>query len=96
MILDAGVAPEFRDNVVEFNAEQMAGFEASLRHVDDLCGASATCPLREAGVVATLDELMARLNASPVTSSQGPVLTGDRLRNVIADLLYEDTGNRRS
>jgi pimeloyl-ACP methyl ester carboxylesterase len=91
MILDAGVMPEFRDSIVEFNAEQMAGFEASFQHVDDLCSASATCPLRDAGVVATLDAVMARLNAAPVTSSSGAVLTGDLVRNVVADLLYVDT-----
>lgn len=90
MILDAGVMPEFRDSIVEFNAEQMAGFEASFQHVDDLCSASATCVLRDAGVVATLDEVMARLNAEPVTSSSGLVLTGDLVRNVVADLLYSD------
>jgi pimeloyl-ACP methyl ester carboxylesterase len=90
MILDSNVAPEFRDNYVEFNSEQAAAFELVFQHIDDLCAKNASCRLHDTGVVRALDELMARLAAHPVTSPGGIVLTDVEVRNVVADALYSE------
>jgi pimeloyl-ACP methyl ester carboxylesterase len=90
MILDSSVAPEFRDNYVEFNAQQMAAFELVFQHIDDLCAKNASCRLHDTGVVHALDELMARLAAAPVTGPGGVVLTDVVVRNVVATMLYSE------
>ncbi len=92
MLLDAAFPPEFHDNLVEFLSEQAAAFELVFQHVDQLCAADATCPLHDAGVVRTFDQLRARLAADPVTSPRGQVLTDVELRNVVADSLYGESG----
>jgi pimeloyl-ACP methyl ester carboxylesterase len=90
MILDSAVAPEFRDNYVEFNSEQAAAFELVFQHIDSLCAENVSCRLHDIGVVRALDELMARLAAHPVTSPGGVVLTDVEVRNVVANLLYSE------
>jgi pimeloyl-ACP methyl ester carboxylesterase len=91
MALDAGFEPDFRDSYVESTAAQMASFEMELQRVDVLCRRDAACRLREKGVVATFDQLYARLNAEPVTTPQGRVLTGRSLVSVVYSLLYRET-----
>src|SRR5262249_37693132 len=46
MVLDGGLAPEFRDYLVEEAAEQASGYESTFRHIDQLCQADPQCVLR--------------------------------------------------
>ena len=87
MILDAGVAPEFYDNLVEFAAEQTISFELTLHRLDRLCRQAPACRLRDTGVAAALDAVKAQLNAAPVTSPAGVVLDGDKVADIVASLL---------
>jgi pimeloyl-ACP methyl ester carboxylesterase len=91
MALDAGIAPVFRDFYVESTANQLAAFEMELQRVDVLCRRDAACRLREQGVVAALDQLMAKLNAEPFTTPDGVVITGNSARSVVYTLLYRES-----
>ena len=87
LLLDAGVQPHFRDGRVEFRGEQSASFEAAFQRVDQLCRADAACKLRDVGLVAAQDELLARLAAQPLLSPSGRVLNPRSQRVVIAAML---------
>jgi pimeloyl-ACP methyl ester carboxylesterase len=91
MALDGAIEPSFRDSYVEFSLAQMQGFEQELQRVDVLCRRDAACRLREQGVVTTLDQLVAKLNAEPFTTPEGVVLTGRSAINVVYTLLYRET-----
>jgi hypothetical protein len=91
-VLDAGEPPEFRDNWIEFLAEQAVAFEMALQRLDQICRADLACPLQDSGVVNALETLMTRLNAQPAPLPDGTTLTGDDVRNVVADLLYVEPG----
>lgn len=88
-LLDAGVAPEFRDSYLEFAEEQSASFERVLHYIDVLCQSDAACPLAQSGVVAAVDTLIARLDASPAKSGD-LVVDGDTVRDVVSFALYRE------
>ena len=88
-LLDAGIAPDFRDSYLEFTEEQTASFERVLRHVDLLCRSDAACPLAKSGVVMAVDTLIERLEASPVTAGE-IVVSGDTVREVVSFALYRE------
>jgi pimeloyl-ACP methyl ester carboxylesterase len=90
MLLDSGVMPEFRDSLVEFAAEQTLSFELTLHRLDQLCRKDAACRLRGGGVVGAIDELVARLDAAPVTGPNGERLDGDQLKRIVTSLLQFD------
>lgn len=90
LLLDAGIAPEFRDGLTEFVVTQTDAFEFALQHIDTLCRDSSTCPLREQGVIATFDAVRALLKRSPAQSESGLLLDDVTARNVVADLLYAE------
>ncbi|HEY8462381.1 MAG TPA: alpha/beta hydrolase [Blastocatellia bacterium] len=88
MALDAAMAPEFRDSLVEFWAEHSAAFELAFRRLDNACRRDPACRLRETGVVSAFDAVTARLKAEPVTYGDGALLTDIEARNVVGELLY--------
>lgn len=90
MLLDSGVAPEFRDSYVEFVEEQTAAMERVLHYIDALCRSDSACPLASSGVVAAVDTLIARLDAKPVSAPEGQTLTGDTIRDVVSFRLYSE------
>jgi pimeloyl-ACP methyl ester carboxylesterase len=94
MLLDGGIAPEFRDNLVEMLSEYSGGFELSFQHVDALCRRDPQCALADVGLVATFDEVAARLKAAPVTSPDGRVLTAGLMSDLVGRLLGSE-GNYR-
>lgn len=87
MVLDGVRAPETRDYVMETISETFASTELALHRVDQLCRASATCLLRTAGVVATMDKVLARLRAAPVVYPDGRVLDVPAFRGLIDEAL---------
>jgi pimeloyl-ACP methyl ester carboxylesterase len=87
MLLDAGMTPDFTDSRLEFRAAQALSFETVFQRLDQLCKEDTVCKLRSVGVVATVEELTARLNAAPVTSASGAVLNGAALRITLDRLL---------
>jgi pimeloyl-ACP methyl ester carboxylesterase len=88
-LLDAGIAPEFRDSYLEFTEEQAASMERVLRHIDVLCRSDAACPLEKTGVVAAVDALIERLDASPRTVGESTV-SGTTVRDVVIYALYRE------
>jgi pimeloyl-ACP methyl ester carboxylesterase len=90
MTLDAGVAPEFRDSLVEFWSEHSAAFEVAFRRLDNLCRRDSACRLSETGLPAAFDAVTAKLKAEPVTSGDGVLLTDVEARNLVGELLYFD------
>lgn len=96
MVLDAALPPEwFGDFLVGLRNEGAAAAERTLRRIDQLCRADAACPLRNLGVIRTLDQVVARLNAHPVSSADGDVtLDGTAVLNaaVNANFYDETTG----
>ena len=90
MLLDAGVAPEFRDSLVEFWSEHSAGFEVAFRHLDQRCRRDVACRLKETGVIAAFDAVSAKLKVEPVTSDDGVVITDTEVRNVVGELMYSE------
>lgn len=90
MVLDANAAPAWLgDYLLELDGEGSAGAELALRRLDQLCRADAACPLRVAGVAATLDRLVDRYNRAPVFVDGG-VIDGDVIRGQIFGLLYNE------
>lgn len=87
LLLDAGMQPHFRDGRIEFRSEQAASFEAAFHRLDQLCRADAACKLRDKGLLAAQDELLAQLAARPITSPSGRVLHPASERAVIAAML---------
>jgi pimeloyl-ACP methyl ester carboxylesterase len=87
MLLDGGVSPDFSDALVEFRSEQALSFETVFQHLDQRCKADPACKLRNAGVSTTMEELLARLSAAPVTSGSGVVLSAGSLRRIVGRLL---------
>lgn len=87
MMLDGGVAPEFRDYFVEMWSEFSTAFELSFQRLGQLCSRDSACRLRDTGVVAAFDEVAARLKAEPVTSPNGIVLNDGKVVDVVATLL---------
>jgi pimeloyl-ACP methyl ester carboxylesterase len=90
MILDSGVKPNFRDSSVEFHSEQFSSFEQTLHRLDHVCRKDAACLLRDDGVVATLDALLARLRVTPVRAPDGAVLDAANLQGIVTSLLQFD------
>lgn len=90
MVLDGVRAPETRDYVMETISETLAGPELALHRVDQLCRASATCLLRNAGVVATMDQALARLRAAPFVFPNGRVLDASLFQSLIDDALINE------
>lgn len=91
MMLDGGVAPEFRDSFVEIWTEYAAGFELSLHRLDQLCRRDADCRLQSTGVVASLDQVTARLAEKPVVSPNGVTLTDRSVRGIVSNLLFSES-----
>jgi pimeloyl-ACP methyl ester carboxylesterase len=90
MTLDANTPPAwFDDYLVELDVEGSSGAEAALQRIDQLCGASASCALRTAGVVATFDRVVARLNANPVPAPGG-VINGFSATIVVFSAMYSE------
>ena len=87
-MLDAGVAPEMRDGLVEFWSEYATAFEFAFQHLDQLCRRDPACRLHEEGVVAAFDEIVARVGQQPVTSPEGVQLTAGKVRNIVGEFLY--------
>jgi pimeloyl-ACP methyl ester carboxylesterase len=87
MLLDGGIAPEFRDFSVESWSEYSRGFEMTLQRLDQLCRRDPDCRLRDTGAVAAMDELLARLAANPVAAPNGGVLTAGRVQGIMATLI---------
>jgi pimeloyl-ACP methyl ester carboxylesterase len=90
MVLDGVRAPETRDYVRETISETLASSEMALHRVDQLCRASATCLLRNAGVVATMDKVLARLRAAPVVFADRRVLDAPQWQSLIDSALVNE------
>lgn len=90
MVLDGVRAPETRDYVMETMSETLAGSELALHRVDQLCRASSTCLLRTAGVLATMDQVLARLRAAPFPFPDGRVLDAARFQSLIDGALGDE------
>lgn len=90
MVLDGVRAPETRDYVLETISETLAGSELALHRIDQLCRASSSCLLRTAGVIATMDQVLARLRASPFTFPDGRVLDAARFQSLIDGALADE------
>ena len=90
MVLDGNVTPAwFSDYLLELDADGSAGAELALRRIDQLCSAAADCPLNAAGVLATYDRVVDRLNRNPVAVPAG-VITGASVTNRVFPLLYQE------
>lgn len=90
MVLDANVPPAWLgDYLLELDHEGSISAEVTLRRLDTLCRADAACPLRQAGVIATLERVAARLDASPVLVDGG-IIDGDVVRGQTFGLLYNE------
>jgi pimeloyl-ACP methyl ester carboxylesterase len=90
MVLDGNVPPTwFGDYLLELDADGSAGAELALRRLDQLCRAADDCPLKTAGVVATYDRVVDRLNRDPIVV-EGGVITGESVRQVVFSLLYQE------
>ncbi len=90
MVLDGVRAPETRDYVMETISETFAGTELALHRLDTLCRESTTCLLRNAGVVATMDKVLARLRAAPVVFADGRVLDAAVFQGLIDTTLQTE------
>jgi pimeloyl-ACP methyl ester carboxylesterase len=90
MVLDGNATPAwFSDYLIELDADGSAGAELALRQLDRLCRGNASCPLRSAGVVATYDRLVERLNRNPVQVGQA-VITGQSVTFLVFGALYNE------
>jgi pimeloyl-ACP methyl ester carboxylesterase len=89
MLLDASMPAEYRDYFVEYAMEQGTSIDLTLQRVDELCRKDPACALRDTGVVAAFDEVIAQLDDSPVTSDD-VVLTGDSATFIVDLLLQEE------
>lgn len=87
MILDAGFSPDFRDSLVEFASQQAISFETTFHRLDQLCRKDPACRLRETGVAAAMDAVLAKLKDEPITSPEGVVLDVDHVQDIVASLL---------
>ncbi|HRC57182.1 MAG TPA: alpha/beta hydrolase, partial [Kofleriaceae bacterium] len=91
MVLDGNVPPQwFGDYLLELDAEGSAGAELALQSLDQRCRADAACPLRAAGVVATFDRVVARLDANPV-AVEGGIIDGSVIRGGLFSALYAES-----
>lgn len=90
MVLDAGIAPEHRDNLTELASEQTFSYELAFQRLDQMCQDDPACRLRETGVTPAFDTVAARLKAEPVTSPEGAVLTSVGLSDVVATFLTSE------
>ncbi len=90
MVLDGIRAPETRDYVMETVSETVASGELAFHHLDRLCRASPTCLLRTAGVVNTMDKVLARLQAAPVVFPDGRVLDATRFKGLVSGFLQNE------
>ena len=82
MLIDSTVAPEFRDYAIERWSEESASYDLALQRVDQLCRQDASCPLRETGVVAAFDTVLAGLLTEPVTAPNGMTFTARDLSDI--------------
>jgi hypothetical protein len=90
MVLDGDTPPTwFSDYLLEIDADGSAGAELALRRIDQLCRAAADCPLRTAGVVATFDRVVDRLNRNPVIVGDAAI-TGQSVISVVFPALYSE------
>ncbi len=89
-LLDAGIAPETHDGLVEFWSEYATAFEFAFQHLDRLCRGDSNCPLQETGLVPVFDQVIARLKQAPVTSPEGVELTDTAAINVVGEFLYTE------
>jgi len=90
MVLDADAPPTwFSDYLVEIDADGAAGAELALRRLDQLCRAAADCPLRTAGVVATFDRVVDRLDRNPVIVGDAAI-TGQSVISLVFPALYAE------
>jgi pimeloyl-ACP methyl ester carboxylesterase len=87
MLLDGGIAPQFRDFNVESWSIYSQGFELAFQRLDQLCRRDAGCRLQASGAVAAMDDVLARLAAAPVTAPSGALLTAGRLQSIMALLM---------
>ncbi len=91
MALDAAVSPTFVDALTERSRDSAAASEQALARLDRLCREDAACPLRSAGIVATLEAVSARLDVNPASIGAGqPPLTGDDVRFLTMGLLFNE------
>ncbi len=90
MLLDGGIAPEFRDFFIEFWSEYSQGFELAFQRLDQLCRRDAGCRLRESGPVAVMDDVLARLAAAPVGGPNGVLFTAAHLQGIMAALIQSE------
>jgi pimeloyl-ACP methyl ester carboxylesterase len=92
MVLDSALPPEwFGDFLVGLRNEGAAAGERTLRRIDRLCRADAMCPLRQQGVIRTLDKVVARLDAHPAPSADGAViLDGTAVLNLAVNATFYD------
>ena len=91
MMLDGAIPPDFRDYLVEDWAGMSAAFETSFQRLDQFCRRDPACALATVGVVATFDEVAARLAAAPLSSPTGALLTKGALQDVVATLIDFET-----
>jgi pimeloyl-ACP methyl ester carboxylesterase len=91
MMLDGAIPPDFRDYLMEDWAEMSGAFETSFQRLDQLCRRDPACALASMGVVATFDEIAARLAAAPVSSPTGALLTKGVFQAVVAALIDFET-----
>jgi len=88
-LLDAGIAPEFRNSYLEYTEEQAASMERVLHYIDALCRSDAACPLAKTGVVAAVDTLIERLDTWPRTLGESTV-NGATVRDAVVYALYRE------
>lgn len=75
MVLDSALPAEwYSDYLVELRNDGAAAGELTLQHIDQLCRDDEACPLREQGVVATLDRVVAELDANPFVADDGAIV----------------------
>jgi pimeloyl-ACP methyl ester carboxylesterase len=89
MVLDANTPPPWLggDHLLEIDAEGSASAELVLRRLDELCRADTACALHAAGVIATLERVVARLDAQPV-AVPGGMLTGSAVTQTVFRELF--------
>ena len=94
MVLDGGTSDTFADYTVEAFVEQAAASELALERVGRLCASDLACPLHDAGLVAGLDQVMATLRESPVTSPDGTLVLGEREAGIVVYIQLLSERNR--
>lgn len=90
MVLDGGIDPTVSGS--DTSLRQAVGFEESLRAFMDDCLRTNECPFAGSvdNAMSDLSALLARVDARPITASDGRQLGGDTLMTAITAALYSE------